>query len=140
MKINKALQKFLGDSKKSDSYWVERAKLEFSTSLEKQRIFSKVTYADIAKKLGTSAAYISKVFRGDTNMTIETMVKLARATGGHLDIHVVETNASATKWDITKLQVGSHLTNSSTAPSATVVSIADYAANHDRFNLYKTAA
>ena len=47
-----------------------------------------LSYADLAKNLGTSAAYISKVFRGDTNLPIESMVKLARATGGQLDVRI----------------------------------------------------
>jgi transcriptional regulator with XRE-family HTH domain len=45
--------------------------------------------------MGTSAAYISKVFRGDNNLTIESMVKLARATGGQLDARfLVEENTT----------------------------------------------
>jgi transcriptional regulator with XRE-family HTH domain len=48
----------------------------------------------IANKLSTSAAYISKVFRGDTNLTIESMVKLARATGGRIEINIVDEDGS----------------------------------------------
>jgi transcriptional regulator with XRE-family HTH domain len=141
MKISKALQRFLDESKKSDSYWVERAKLDFSTSLEKQRLFSKVTYADIAKKLGTSAAYISKVFRGDTNMTIETLVKLSRATGGELDIRVVESSAESQKWDVKQLPIKAKLAIHATASTQTVVYLSDYtAANNDAFRWARDAA
>lgn len=139
MKISKALRDFLGESKKSDSYWVEHAKLEFSNSLEKQRLFSKVTYAEIAKKLGTSAAYISKVFRGDTNMTIETMVKLSRATGGQLDIQVANVAVETPRWDTTFMAQKPKHTPQSTATSETVVSFANYAANKDKFVWAKAA-
>lgn len=96
MALNKALKKFVQDAKDSDSYWVEKAKIDYSMALEKQRKSAGFSYADIAKKIASSAAYISKVFRGDSNLTIETMVKLARAVGGRVDIRVVSEKAATT--------------------------------------------
>ena len=84
MKLSKKLQAFVDEAKQTDAYWAESAKLEFALVLEQQRRAAGLSYAYLAKKMGTSAAYISKVFRGDTNLTIESMVKLARATGGNL--------------------------------------------------------
>lgn len=98
MKMNKKLSARIEDSKKSDGYWVEKAKLDFSLGLEKQRRSNGLTYAAIAKLIGTSAAYITKVFRGDTNVTIETMVKLARASGGQLNIEIVEPVTKVEQW------------------------------------------
>jgi len=43
---------------------------------------------DLAEKINTSSAYVTKVFRGDANFTIETMVKLARAVDGELQIRI----------------------------------------------------
>lgn len=140
MKLSKSLRAFAAESSKTDSYWVEQVKLAFSVELERQRRAAKMNYAAIAEKLGTSAAYITKVFRGDSNMTIESMVKLARATGGQLDIRVVGGVAAATRWDIAKIQVSNKVASHSTGPASTIVSIAEYAANHDRFSLYKVAA
>lgn len=98
MALNKSLQKFLDQGKQSDSYWVEHAKLGFSMALERQRKKAGLSYKDIAKKIATSAAYITKVFRGDTNLTIESMVKLARASGGKLEINIVSQDASTRNW------------------------------------------
>jgi len=89
MAINKKLAAYLAERKKTDVYWVESAKLDFAMKLEKQIRQSNLSYATLAKKIGTSAAYISKIFRGDTNMTIETMVKLTRASGARLNIEIV---------------------------------------------------
>lgn len=83
-----ALDKIIERDKQSDSYWVEEAKLDFAFSLEDQRRRSGLTYSAIARHLDVTKAYISKVFRGDANLTIESMVKLARATGGRLTIKV----------------------------------------------------
>lgn len=89
MAINKKLAAYLAERKRTDAYWVESVKLDFAMALEKQIRISGLSYANLAKKIGTSAAYISKVFRGDTNMTIETMVKLSRASGARLQIEIV---------------------------------------------------
>lgn len=95
MAINKKLATHLAERKKTDAYWVESAKLDFAMALEKQIRLAGLSYANLAKKIGTSAAYISKVFRGDTNMTIETMVKLSRASGARLQIEVVNESVAA---------------------------------------------
>jgi transcriptional regulator with XRE-family HTH domain len=81
-----------------DSYWVERAKLSFATSLETQRRKSGLSYKEVADKIRSSAAYISKVFRGDSNLTIESMVKLANATGGCLEVKVVSKESAIADW------------------------------------------
>ena len=93
MKMNKKLAEYLTNIKKDDSYWVEKTKMDFAYVLEKRRKSLNLTYSALAEKLGTSAAYITKIFRGDANLTIESMAKLARATGGHIDIKIVESQA-----------------------------------------------
>lgn len=89
MKMSKALQALVQEAEKDDAYWVERAKLDFATSLEGQRRRAGLSYRQVADGIRASAAYISKVFRGDSNLTIESMVKLARASGGCLEVRVV---------------------------------------------------
>lgn len=98
MKLSKALKAFAERAKESDTYWIERAKLDFAQGLEEQRIRAGMTYAAIAEKLGTSAAYVSKVFRGDANLTIESMVKLARSTDSRVSIQIVNEKFDAQRW------------------------------------------
>lgn len=99
-KISKALKDFVDKARSTDAYWVEAAKLRFAVGLDHQRIKAGLTYKDVATKLGTSAAYISKIFRGDSNVTIESMVKLARATGARLEVHVVDDSESTFTWEV----------------------------------------
>lgn len=99
MAINRKLATYLAERKKTDAYWVESAKLDFAMALEKQIRLAGLSYANLAKKIGTSAAYISKVFRGDTNMTIETMVKLSRASGARLNIEIVNESVISQRWE-----------------------------------------
>lgn len=90
MKLNRKIAEYLAGRKQHDSYWVEQLKLDFSISLEKRRKNAGLSYADLAKKINTSPAYISKIFRGDANFTIESMVKLSRATGGKVDLRIID--------------------------------------------------
>ena len=135
MKLSKALRAFLDKAQVHDSYWVEKAKLQFAMGLEQQRATAEMTYAAIAKKIGTSAAYISKVFRGDSNVTIETMVKLARATGGRLDIQIVDCAIQAQPQNVFRLQTHTGPRQTLVLPQ-TVTESASRAANHDAFIRY----
>ncbi|MCA1659491.1 MAG: helix-turn-helix domain-containing protein [Verrucomicrobiaceae bacterium] len=44
--------------------------------------------AELARKAAVSRQFLTKVFRGDNNFTIETMVKLAHAVGHRLYQHL----------------------------------------------------
>jgi transcriptional regulator with XRE-family HTH domain len=84
----KSFKKMLAEAKTRDSFWVERAKLHFSIELNRFFKQSGMAQKDLADKIGSSPAYITKVFRGDANFTIETMVKLTRAVDGELQIRI----------------------------------------------------
>jgi transcriptional regulator with XRE-family HTH domain len=133
MAINKKLASYLAARKKTDAYWVESAKLDFAMKLEKQIRLAGLSYATLAQKLGTSAAYISKVFRGDTNMTIESMVKLSRATGARLNIEILNETAVAQRWDnkVVPFPRNNRL-QQVTAVSATFTEYADHSASKSK--------
>ncbi len=44
--------------------------------------------AELARRMGTSPAYVTRLFRGSTNLSVETMVKLAQAVGGSLRVEL----------------------------------------------------
>lgn len=73
-------------------FLVEEAKIDFAVALERMMSRNRIKKADLAKKLGTSAPYVTKVLRGDANFTIETMVKLAHAAGGKYCHDIVRQN------------------------------------------------
>lgn len=139
MAINKKLATYLAERKKTDVYWVESAKLDFAMALEKQIRLAGLSYASLAKKIGSSAAYISKIFRGDTNMTIETMVKLTRASGARLNIEIVSESVAAQRWD-NKIVPFSTISSSShvTAVCTTITEFADHQASNSEIE-YRVA-
>lgn len=86
MIVSKALRAIMETAKETDEYWMDSAKLDFAIAIEAKRRDAGKSYADLARAMNTSNAYITKVFRGDANLTIESMTKLARAVGCNIDI------------------------------------------------------
>ena len=73
---------------------VEGAKLDFALGLAKLLERASLSRSDLATRLGVSLPMVTKILRGDTNLTIETMVKAARAARGKLHI-----NLAAEGWE-----------------------------------------
>lgn len=78
----------LSEAQKRDSYWVARAISTFTEAIHKLAEQGNISRAELARRLGTSPAYITKIFRGNVNFTVESMVRLARALGGELHLGV----------------------------------------------------
>lgn len=83
--------------KKTKDYCLEEAKLEFVAGLTRLMRRRGISNSKLAEELETSSAYITKVLRGDTNFTIESMVKITHVLGGKIHIHVAESDASV-RW------------------------------------------
>jgi len=79
--------------KSRDGFWVEKLKLDFTKALSAQLKRKNIKKGELARKLDLSAPYITKVMRGEENLTIESMVKLARAAGGSLHLHISDENS-----------------------------------------------
>jgi len=84
----KSFAELFAEAKQRDAYWVADAIYTFTEELHKRAEAKGLSRADLARRLGVSPAYITKVFRGDVNFTVETMVRLARAVGGKLHLHL----------------------------------------------------
>lgn len=83
--------------KKTHHYRVEKTKLEFVRGLTRLLKLKGISNTELAQRMETSNAYITKALRGDSNFTIESMVKLAHASGANLHIHVADSDASV-RW------------------------------------------
>ena len=87
MKV-KSFEELYREAKQKDAYWTADAIYSFTEELARLAKIEGVSRAEIARRLGTSAAYITKVFRGDANFTVESMVRLARVVGARLHVHI----------------------------------------------------
>ena len=76
------------EAKGRDTYWAASMILDFTEGLHKIMEANGVTRSGLARRLGVSPAYITKVLRGNVNFTVDSMVRLVRAAGGEVSIHV----------------------------------------------------
>jgi len=74
-------------------YLVEDIKIGFAVDLERRMRQLGMSKADLARELETSSAYITKILRGDSNLTIRSMVFLANAVDGSLNLHIAPRDA-----------------------------------------------
>ena len=61
------------------TYRAEGASLRFTEDLLARMKACGVTRSALAGMIGTSPAYITQILRGETNITLDTMVKIAHA-------------------------------------------------------------
>jgi transcriptional regulator with XRE-family HTH domain len=69
-----------------EDYWVAGAILGLSEAVAAKLGRSGISRTELAKRLGTTPAYVTKILRGSTNFTLATMVRLARALGVELSV------------------------------------------------------
>lgn len=84
----KSFRSLLEKAKQRDAYWVGKAIQDFTEDLWRLMEDRDVNKAELARRIDKTPAYVTKVFRGNSNFTIESMVKLAHALEGQLCIHV----------------------------------------------------
>lgn len=81
-------RKMLEEARQSVDYWAEGAIVEFTESLWARMEEEKVSRAELARRLGTSKAYVTKVLGGNANFTLYSLAKLALAVGGKVRVSV----------------------------------------------------
>jgi transcriptional regulator with XRE-family HTH domain len=67
-------------------YELANVEMDFTDSLEALMQRRGINKSELARRIETSPAYITKILRGSTNFTLETMVKLVRALEGELHV------------------------------------------------------
>lgn len=95
--MTKSFKDRLSAIKQTHNYRVERTKIEFVRGISRLMRLKGITNTELAQKVETSNAYITKALRGDCNFTIDSMVKLAHGVGANIHIHVADTAASV-RW------------------------------------------
>ncbi|MFL6235633.1 MAG: helix-turn-helix domain-containing protein [Thermoanaerobaculia bacterium] len=78
-------------------YWLATPVIEFIEDLDRLMKEKKVSRAELARRIGSSRAYITKLMGGGANFTLQTMVKLAMALDGAVHIHISDKRA-ITRW------------------------------------------
>ena len=78
-----------------DDYWLAGVVQAFTEEVFRRMEEQKISRAELARRMGTSPAYVTKILRGNANFTLASMVKLARALGTELRIELESRETSA---------------------------------------------
>ena len=80
--VKKSFRDWMKEAEADPVYWTERAILsvteEIFVAMEKHGI----QRSELARRLGTSPAYVTKILRGKANFTLESLARIAFALGG----------------------------------------------------------
>lgn len=76
--------------KKDGRLQIDAAKVEISEQIFILMEEKGITEAELARRLETSRAYVNKVLQGDTNFTVESLVKIGIALGCELKLEFTE--------------------------------------------------
>jgi transcriptional regulator with XRE-family HTH domain len=85
------------EAEQHDDYWVAGAILEFTEGIVREMERQNVTRTKLARRLGTTPAYVTKILRGKANFTLDTMVRLARALDTELHVEILERGGHSTQ-------------------------------------------
>ncbi len=113
--------------KDSPSYMAESNKINFAVEIEKAISANKISQTQLAEIIGVSPAYISKILRGDANLTIETMTKFAYSLGKCLHLYLANKDATV-KWVVESF--------SSATPNVTYISAIEQISEKPRSNAW----
>lgn len=82
------LQKMFADARQTHAYKAQGVSLEFTEDLVRLMEAQKVNNSELAQRIGASPAYVTKILRGGTNFTLDTMVKIATALDAEFRCHL----------------------------------------------------
>lgn len=98
---------------------VSKVKNKFAVALERLMDGEHLTRKQLAERLDVTQPYITKLLRGDANISLKTMVKAARAFDSEVDVNIVRKNAGCTNKEWIDLKYASDLTRRKKPESAT---------------------
>ncbi len=91
-----SFRQLFDDARRMPEYWEEGAIIAFTEALSAAMAEQGITRTELARRLGTSQAYVTRVLGGNANFTLKTMTKLAFALGMQLNVGLRPQQASIT--------------------------------------------
>jgi len=92
-------RKFVQEASQLVEYQADAVALEFADQVNCSMEEQGITRAELARRIGTTPAYVTQVLRGDVNFTLATMVKLADAVGADLAMRLIQRMRSESDGD-----------------------------------------
>jgi transcriptional regulator with XRE-family HTH domain len=82
------LQAMMAAARATHAYKAEMAVMEITEEIVRRMEELGVSKSELARRIGATPAYVTKILRGDTNFTFETMVKLGSALDCEFRCHL----------------------------------------------------
>jgi transcriptional regulator with XRE-family HTH domain len=98
--VHKEIQAALSAARETHEYRAEGASIEFTNAMITRMRETGVSRSELARKINVHPAYISKLLRGLTNFTLDTMVKIANALESDFRCHLQPTGAKSQWLDV----------------------------------------
>jgi plasmid maintenance system antidote protein VapI len=106
-------RQMFSDARSSVDYWLEGPIVDFTEDICRLMKEKNVSKAELARRLGTSRAYVTKLLGGNANFTLGTMVKVAMVLDGAVRVHVAD-QQTVTHWHDEPRSVPSELPEAET--------------------------
>ena len=87
-----ATQRFaevLQRAEQSDAFRIDHLKVQISERIYEAMKQQAVSNAELARRLGKSRAYVTKLLRGTTNFTLESLVRIGRALSCEVEFELL---------------------------------------------------
>lgn len=92
----------LQSAEQSDRFRIDGLKVEISEQIYQAMNQQGISNADLARRLGKSRAYVTKLLRGTTNFTLESLVRIGRALSHEVEINLVTKPTASRKTKMPK--------------------------------------
>ena len=78
----------LTEFQQSEAFELEQAKVEIAEQIYRVMQQKNISNVELARRLGSSKAYVTKILQGSTNFTIESLIKISRSLSCQVDIQL----------------------------------------------------
>jgi len=85
----KSFEKWKAGVEADPAFRTELAILDVAAEIDAALARSGLSRAELARRLGTSRAYVTKILRGNANFTLDSLVRISDALGGELRLRIV---------------------------------------------------
>lgn len=99
--VKKTFRKWRQEAEADPVYWTERAILRVTEEIFVEMEKRGLQRSELARRLGTSAAYVTKILRGKANFTLESLARIAHALGGEFKFHIAPRDMRTLWFDVT---------------------------------------
>ena len=98
--VHEEIQAALKAARETHEYRAEGASIEFTNAMVTRMREAGVSRSELARMIKTTPAYISKILRGATNFSLDSMVKIATALNCEFRCHLQPSGATSQWLDV----------------------------------------